>query len=102
MDRARGTVERLLRPHAKRAAVGAVADLEVHLAGLHEKGLVLAHVVLPRQALPRVDVQDLSDVARSLGPDELVAPGLVHAAHRSFLCRDRPAVKVATAADRAR
>ena len=93
VDGARRAVERLLRPHAERLPIGAVTDLQVHLAGLHQKRLVLAVVVLARQALPGGDVEDLSHVARCLGPDELVAPRLLHAAHRVFLCRDGAAVK---------
>src|SRR6185436_13963078 len=76
-----------------RLPIGAVADLQVHLARLHQKGFVLAVVVLAREALPGSDVEDLPHVAWCLGPDELVAPGLLHAAHRVVLCRPGAAVK---------
>src|SRR5258706_2123540 len=94
MDRPGRAVEGVARGHPDGPPVRAVADLQVHLAGLDEEGLVLALVVLARQLLPRGDVEDLAHVPGRLGPDELVARGLLHTPHRSFLCRHRPAVKV--------
>ena len=42
--------------------------------------LVLLLVVLEGEALAGLDDEDLPDVAVGVGPDELVAPGLVHPA----------------------
>src|SRR5262249_30953702 len=51
--------------------------------------LVLLAVVLQRQALPGVDVEDLADVAVGVGPDELVPPRLVDAPHARRFPRNR-------------
>src|SRR5207248_4115248 len=46
------------------------------LSRQHVDRLVLLIVVLQRQHVPRLDVQDLADVAVGARPDQLVAPGL--------------------------
>ena len=75
MDRARRAVERLADLDATSVfSVGALANLEVDLAGLNEKRLVFPLVVLSREFVAGLDVKDLADVAVRLGPDDLVAP----------------------------
>src|SRR5437867_1532346 len=54
-------------------------DAQHDLPGQHVDRLVLPVVILQRQDVPGLDVQDLPDIAAGLCPDELVAPGLVDA-----------------------
>src|SRR6266511_3649918 len=56
----------------------ALLDAEDDLAREHVDRFVLLVVVLQRQDVSRLDVQDLADVAVGPGPDQLVAPGLLH------------------------
>ena len=49
------------------------------LAGEYVHRLVLALVVLEAQDVAGTHMQDFSDVAPGPGPDQLIAPGLVHA-----------------------
>src|SRR5204863_8330526 len=49
------------------------------LARQHVNGFVLLVVILQRQDVSGLDVQDLADVAVGPGPDQLVAPGLWNA-----------------------
>src|SRR4029453_1255890 len=53
------------------------AELQLRATALDEPGLVLLSVELQAQRLPSLHEQDFPDVALRLGPDELVAPGLV-------------------------
>src|SRR6266516_1090894 len=48
------------------------------LARQHVNGFVLLVVILQRQDVSGLDVQDLADVAVGPGPDQLVPPGLLH------------------------
>src|SRR6267143_735629 len=54
-------------------------ELEAHRSREEVDGLVLLAVVLPAERVPTGHVQDLPDVALGVGPDELVAPGLLDA-----------------------
>jgi hypothetical protein len=64
--------------------------LEEHLAAEHHDRLVLLHVILEREALALLHVEDLAHVAGRLRPDELVPPGLVDdAAHARLRGRNR-------------
>src|SRR5439155_18647606 len=54
-------------------------DTENDLAREHVNRFVLLAVVLQRQDVSGLDVQDLADVAVGPGPDQLVAPGLWNA-----------------------
>src|SRR2546423_8005694 len=60
----------------------AVLQGQLHLRSprLEVPGLVLVVVVLQAERAARLDEQDLSDVVVRMRPDELVAPGLLHAA----------------------
>src|SRR4029077_3324407 len=49
-------------------------DAQDDLPGEHVDGLVLLVVVLQRQHLPRLDMENLADVAVRAGPDQLMAP----------------------------
>src|SRR5688572_10115101 len=48
------------------------------LSGQHMHGLVLLVVILETEDVPRLHMQDLPHVAIGPGPDELIAPGLLH------------------------
>src|SRR5258708_15975780 len=85
MDGVGRTVKHVARPHAQHAKLCAAAHLEIHFAALDQKCLVLLDVVLARQLLPGLDVENLADVAVGLCPHELVAPRLVHASHPSVI-----------------
>src|SRR2546430_1587357 len=57
----------------------ALLDPQDDLAREHVDRFVLLVVVLQRQNVSRLDVQDLADVAVGPGPDQLVPPRLLHA-----------------------
>lgn len=76
-----GAMKGLAGAEFEHAQAGPLADLELHAAALHEEGLVFLAVVLARELLALGDVQELADVSLGMGPDELVAPRLVDAAH---------------------
>src|SRR4051812_10660428 len=54
-----------------------VLDEKEHLPARDQDRLFLGAVVLQRELVPLVDVQDLADVIAGLGPDEFVTPGLL-------------------------
>jgi hypothetical protein len=56
---------------------GIGTDPEAHLSGKEEDGLVLYLVVLEREGLSRMDVEDLPDILRCVGPDQLMTPRFV-------------------------
>src|SRR5689334_18369558 len=64
---------------ARRLAIG--EEDQLHPAAQQHDRLVLDAVILQRERLARSDVEDLADVAIGLGPDQLVAPGLVDDGH---------------------
>src|SRR5216684_7611450 len=57
----------------------ALLNAQDDLAREHVDRFVLLVVILQRQDMSRLDVEDLADVAVGSGPDQLVAPGLLHA-----------------------
>src|SRR2546430_9678941 len=57
----------------------ALLDAQDDLAREHVNRFVLLVVVLQRQDVSGLDVEDLADVAVGSGPDQLVAPGLFDA-----------------------
>src|ERR1041385_5222602 len=57
----------------------ALLDAQDDLAREHVDRFVLLVVVLQRQDVSGLDVEDLADVAVGASPDELVAPGFFHA-----------------------
>src|SRR5689334_12779037 len=57
----------------------ALLNAQDDLSGEYVDGLVLLVVVLERQHLPGLDMENLADVAVRAGPDQLVTPGLVNA-----------------------
>src|SRR5437773_4841243 len=64
-------------PHAFRF------EEQAHASFLHVEALLLAHVVLQAQGLSPADLEHLARVALGVGEDDLLAPGLRHAAdHR--------------------
>src|SRR5690349_5467253 len=67
------------RPHTLFDQGFALLDAQDDLPREHEDRLVLLVVVLERQHMPGLDMEDLADVAVGPGPDELVAPGLFDA-----------------------
>jgi hypothetical protein len=66
---------------------GLVLQGEVEAPREDPNPLVLHVVELERQAPPGLDDEDLPDVAVGLRPDQLVAPGLVHAPRECVLVR---------------
>src|SRR5256885_1302533 len=75
-------VERLPRQELDGPALLPVLEvLKQQPPGQDHDGLVLLYMVLERQPLPLLDVQDLADVAVGVGPDQLMAPGFVHGTH---------------------
>src|SRR5262249_50043214 len=59
-----------------------VLEHERHLAARDEDRFLLHAMVLEREPLADLDVQDLADVVSGFRPDELVAPGLLDALDR--------------------
>ena len=79
---ARLDVKRLLRPKLGGGQrIAAFGVFEAQAAVKDHDRLVLAVVILQRKLFPRLDVQDLADVARRLCPDQLMSPGFGHGAH---------------------
>src|SRR5207245_9371329 len=62
VNRSRRDVVRVALAHAHGFHALLRADLEIQLALPHEDGLVLLHVILARELLALLDVQDLPDV----------------------------------------
>src|SRR2546426_6841304 len=79
MDQLRLDVERRPLGHGPLDERIAPLDAEDDLAREHIDRFVLLVVVLQRQDVSRLDVQDLADVAVGPRPDQLVAPGLFDA-----------------------
>src|SRR5437879_4522186 len=77
VDQLRLDVERRALRHGPLDQRIAPLDAQDDLAREHVDRFVLLIVVLQRQDVSRLDVQDLPDVAVGPGPDQLVAPGLV-------------------------
>src|SRR5436190_13543296 len=63
--------------HPRLERLDARADLEAEGAREHAERLVLDLVVLERESLARLHVEDLPDVAGTPSPERLVTPGLV-------------------------
>src|SRR6266576_1942798 len=74
VDLGRRSLEQVGRHHRLE-----LMDPQDDLAREHVDRFVLLVVVLQRQDVSRLDVQDLADVAVGPGPDQLVAPGLLDA-----------------------
>src|SRR6266508_4140794 len=68
-----------LQPQLLHRAVG--SHFEPHLSGQHIQSFVLALVVLEREALSRLQMQDLAGIAIVLGEDQLVPPGFWYPSH---------------------
>src|SRR6266576_7085781 len=79
VDHLRLDVERGSLRHGPLDQRIALLDAQDDLAREHVDRFVLLVVVLQRQDVSRLDVQDLADVAVGPGPDQLVAPRLVDA-----------------------
>src|SRR5467141_1910802 len=79
MDQLRLDVERRPLRHGPLDQRIALLDAEDDLAREHVDRFVLLVVVLQRQDVSRLDVQDLADIAVGPRPDQLVAPRLVDA-----------------------
>src|SRR5574341_1352219 len=79
MDRERGDVVALPRPHPPLDQLVALFHPEDDLAGENVDGLVLPIVVLQAQDVSRLDVEDLPHVPIGQRPDQLVAPRLLDA-----------------------
>src|SRR5690348_1924749 len=56
-------------------------DRKVHLTGKNVYGLVFSFVILEREQVAGLQVQDLPGVPLGLREDELVSPGLRHPSH---------------------
>src|SRR5213079_1979648 len=76
VDHLRLDVERGSLRHGPLDQRIALLDAQDDLAREHVDRFVLLVVVLQRQDVSRLDVEDLADVAVGSGPDQLVAPGL--------------------------
>src|SRR5687768_10097538 len=61
---------------------GVSLDHQLAFAARQVERLVLALVVLERQRLTGLDVQDLARIEVGVGEDQLIAPGLLHFAYR--------------------
>src|SRR6266511_836339 len=70
-------VKRLAGAYALLAQRLALLDPQDDLAGEHVDRLILLVVVLQREHVPRLDMEDLPDVAVGFRPDDLVTPRLV-------------------------
>src|SRR5262245_3427855 len=96
MDLFRWNVERFAFPNALLDQRLALLDAQDNFARQHVDRLVLLVVILQRQHLAGLDVQDLADVLVGLRPDDLVAPGLVdpirYTAHARLSFRDEGSV----------
>src|SRR5712692_1886200 len=80
MARVRGEVHRIALAHAHPLELSVQpTDLDVDRTLAHEQPLVLALVVLKRQGLSLVDMDDLAQVTAGDRPADLVAPGFVDA-----------------------
>src|SRR2546428_4042707 len=79
VDQLRLDVERRPLRHGPFDQRIAPLDAENDLPREHVDRFVLLVVVLQRQDVSGLDVQDLADVAVGPGPDQLMAPGLVDA-----------------------
>src|SRR5712691_725890 len=77
MDQLRLDVERRPLRHGPLDQRIALLDAEDDLAREHVDRFILLVVVLQRQDVSRLDMQDLADVAVGPRPDQLVPPGLV-------------------------
>src|SRR5262249_34228578 len=64
-------------------------DRQHHFSLEDENRLVLAFMVLQRQAVARLDVQDLPRIALVLGEDDLAAPRLRNDSHERSLPKRR-------------
>src|SRR5262245_61492446 len=93
MDLSGGDVGPLARPEDHVAELISLAvrpaEDEAQPARQDVDPLVLLDVVLERQALARLHDEELADVAVGVGPDELVAPGLLDAPRQGILRRGR-------------
>src|SRR5213592_4203208 len=79
VDHLRLDVERGSLRHGPLDQRIALLDAQDDLAREHIDRFVLLVVVLQRQDVSGLDVEDLADVAVGSGPDQLVAPGLFDA-----------------------
>src|SRR6266542_3698854 len=87
MDHLRLDVERLALRHEAFDQRVALLDPQHDLARQHVDRLVLPVVVLEGQDVPRLDVEDLPDVAVGLRPNQLMPPRLLHAIRQlTHLC----------------
>src|SRR5690606_28741376 len=73
-----------------------------HLPAEQVDRLVLALVVLEREGVPRLHVQDLADVAVRVGPDELVAPGFLDSRDGHLISEPKGACRQSSGARRCR
>src|SRR5205814_962659 len=78
MDLFGGDVKGFTRARAPLDQRLAMLDPQDDLAREDVDRLILLIVILQREHVARLDMQDLADVAIGLRPDELVSPGLVH------------------------
>src|SRR5690606_20955997 len=65
--------------------IDALSDDESHAATQQVHRLILDVVILERERVARVHVQDLADIVFRVGPDQLVSPRLVHASRDAVL-----------------
>src|SRR2546425_10677036 len=79
VDQLRLDVERRPLGHGPLDQRVAPLNPQDDLARQHVNGFVLLVVILKRQDVSGLDVQDLADVAVGPGPDQLVAPRFLHA-----------------------
>src|SRR3954454_11758321 len=79
VDGARPEAERITRPDLELLELAADrAELECGAARLDVPGFVLDLVVLQAQGMARADEEHLAHIVLRLGPDQLVAPRLLH------------------------
>src|SRR2546425_4254526 len=90
VDHLRLDVERGSLRHGPLDQRIALLDAQDDLAREHVNRFVLLVVVLQRQDVSRLDVEDLADVAVGSGPDQLVPPRLLHTVRQVNHCSPPP------------
>jgi len=75
-------MERLLGAEHKSLTVVFVADFQDEFALEYEDRFVLYLVILKTECMTGVDVEEFSDVAVCVRPNDLVSPGFFYAFHR--------------------
>src|SRR5262249_40738530 len=92
MDLFRWNVKRFAFPDALLDQRLALLDAQNDFARQHVDRLVFLVVILEGQHVAGLDMQDLADILVRLGPDDLVAPGLLdpigYIAHASLNFRE--------------